>query len=185
MQDESVSLPYKVCEAPNTWANVREFAQWYISAGLPILFPTGNEVFCSDDATATCLFRKGRFQVELYMIHPRPLVPEHSHPYMEVIEMRLDSVGLLANLGRVLRPDESHGPNIRLEADKAGFPLIAFQHWLDREPTTIASMWKGPTVGPKHRELIQRFNPDSYVDGDYADITKPKNYRELLSKGLA
>jgi hypothetical protein len=179
------SFDYALEDAPESWSNVREFAKWYVTAGLPILFPNGNEVFCSDDATATCLFRKGQFQVELYMIHPRPKVPEHSHPYMEVIEMRIDSVKKLAVLNEVLLSDETHGPGIRLEAELHGFPLIAFQHWLDRKPTTIASMWRGITAGPKHLELIRRFNPNAYIDGDYADITKPANYRELLSKGLA
>jgi hypothetical protein len=184
MDGEFTSIPLQASTVPESWANVREFAEWYISAGLPILFPLDNEIFCSDDATATCLFRKERFQVELYMIHPRPLVPKHSHPYLEVIEMRINSVLLLANLSHTLLPDESHGPGIRLEADSVGFPLIAFQHWLDRDPTTIAAMWKGLTVGPKHRELIRRFNPNAYIDGDYVDITKPANYRELISKGL-
>lgn len=185
MLADNIELPYQSVEIPGSWACVREFAEWYIRAGMPVMFPQGNEVFCSDDATATCLFRKGQFQVELYMIHPRPMVPDHSHPYLEVIEMRIDSINKLAKLGRVLHSNESHGPGIRLEADQRGFPLIAFQHWLDRKPTTIASMWRGLTAGPKHIELIRRFNPGAYIDGDYADITKPANYRELLSKGLA
>ena len=185
MVDKALSLGYNFEDVPESWNNVREFAEWYVTAGLPTLFPVGNEVFCSDDATATCLFRKGQFQVELYMVHPRPVVPEHSHPYMEVIEMRIDSITMLATLTNTLVSEETHGPGIRLEADVNGFPLIAFQHWLDRKPTTIASMWKGLTAGPKHIELIRRFNPNAYIDGDYADITKPSNYRELILKGIA
>ena len=71
----------------------------------------------------------------------------------------------------VLYKGESHGAGIKLEAETKGFPLIAFQHWLDREPNTIASMWKGNTVGPKQDALIKRFNPDAYVKDGYADIT--------------
>lgn len=185
MQGSAAPLPYARLHIPETWESVKEFADWYIDSGLPIRFPEENEVFCSDDATGTCLFRHKRFQVELYLIHPRPKVPLHSHPEVELIEMRLDSISNLANLTPVLGPDESHGPGIRLESAVGGFPLIAFQHWLTREPTTIASMWRGQTAGPKHTALISRFHPDCYVEGDYADITKPANYRELLLKGGA
>ena len=60
----------------------------------------------------------------------------------------------------------------RLEAEDKGYPLLAIQHWLTRDPTTIASMWKGNTVGPKQESLIRRFNPNAYIVKGYADITK-------------
>jgi hypothetical protein len=72
----------------------------------------------------------------------------------------------------VLKDGESHGAGQRMAAEHIGFPLIAFQHWLTREPTTIASMWKGPTVGPLQEALIKRFNPDAYVVDGYADTTR-------------
>jgi len=64
---------------------------------------------------------------------------------------------------------------MRVEAEKVGYPLFAFQHWLTREPTTVAAMWKGETVGPLQEKLIKRFNPDAYVVDGYADITKTVN----------
>jgi len=162
--------PYAGFEVPETWDNVQEFADWWLNSKMPIVFPKQAEVFLSDDATSVCLFRKGRFQVELYLIHPQPKVQVHEHPDVEVIKIRMGLVGRPV-MSDVLHKGEAHGSGMRLEAETKGFPLIAIQHWLTREPTTIASIWKGPTAGPMHEDLIRRFTPDAYVIDGYADIT--------------
>jgi hypothetical protein len=171
MTFDRVSHPHSSLIIPDTWTNVREFANWWMQSGMPMVFPKNPEVFLSDDATAIALFRQGRFQVELYLIHPHPKVPEHEHPGVEVIKMSMTHapVPIMSN---ILKKGESHGAGARLEAETIGFPMIAFQHWQTREPTTIASMWKGPTVGPLQEALIKRFNPDAYVIDGYADITR-------------
>jgi hypothetical protein len=163
--------PYPNLVIPETWANVEEFADWWFRNGMPIKFQESAEVFLSDDATSIALFRKGRFQVELYLIHPNPTVPVHEHPDVEVIKARLDGKRY-PYLSNTLHNSEAHGAGLRLEAEDKGYPLLAIQHWLTREPTTIASMWKGNTVGPKQESLIRRFNPNAYIVEGYADITK-------------
>ena len=80
--------PFANFQTPDTWANVQEFSDWWMNAKMPVIFPQNPEVFLSDDATAICLFRHGRFQVELYLIHPKPGVPTHEHPGVEVIKIR-------------------------------------------------------------------------------------------------
>ncbi len=170
MTFEKVNHPHKDLTVPESWVNVKDFADWWMATGMPIIFPPNPEVFLSDDASAISIFRKGRFQVEMYLIHPHPKVPEHEHPGVEVIKMSMthDKNPIMSN---ILKDGESHGAGTRLEAETIGFPLIAFQHWLTRDPTTIASMWKGPTVGPLQEALIKRFNPDAYIIDGYADIT--------------
>jgi hypothetical protein len=163
--------PYANLIIPETWNDVKEFADWWIAIGMPIMFPKNSEVFLSDDATAICLFRKDKFQVELYLIHPQPFVPAHEHPGVEVIKMRLGNRDI-PMMSDVLKDGHSHGAGFRLEGEDKGFPLIAFQHWLEGEPSTIASKWKGPTAGPMHDSLIKRFNPTAHVTAGYADITK-------------
>ena len=163
--------PYPNLIIPDTWDNVEEFANWWISSGMPMMIPAGAEVFLSDDATAVALFRKGRFQVELYLIHPLPKVPSHGHPDVEVIKLRLTG-RKYPYLSSVLQNGGVHGAGMKLEAEVNGYPLLAIQHWLTKEPTTIASMWKGNTVGPLQEALIKRFNPDAYVSDGYADTSK-------------
>jgi hypothetical protein len=166
--------PYANLEIPESWSDVKAFGDWWMESGMPILFPKDPEVFMSDDATAISLFRQGRWQVEMYLIHPNPKVPEHEHPGVQVIKMDMvhAPVPLMSN---ILYRGESHGAGTRLEAETIGFPLIAFQYWEDRDPCTIAAMWKGPTVGPLQEALIRRFHPDAYVVDGYADITRSKD----------
>jgi hypothetical protein len=167
-------------EIPDTWINAQAFCDWYMDNGMPFR-PPNNEVFLSDDATATCLFRHNQFQVELYLIHPTPLIQLHEHPNVEVIKLRLFKDDAIAT--DTLMMGQSHGDGMRSEANDKGFQLLAFQHWKKDKPTTIASAWKGKTVGPKHEALIKRFHPNALVLDGYADITKPSNYLEVLKNG--
>jgi hypothetical protein len=163
--------PYPNLIIPETWNNVEEFGDWWLRSGMPIKFQEGSEVFLSDDATAIALFRKGRFQVELYLIHPHPTVPTHEHPDVEVIKIRLDGKKY-PYLSNTLHNGESHGSGLKMEAEDKGYPLLAIQHWLTRDPSTISAMWKGKTVGPLQEALIKRFNPTAFVIDGYADITR-------------
>ena len=141
-------------------------------------YPPDAEIFLSDDATAVSIFRQGRFQVELYLIHPVPTVPNHEHPGVDVIKIQMGEGSMGIELSPTLTDGESHGAGFTLDA-QTGFPLIAVQHWKTRDPVTIAAMWKGPTVGPLHEALITRFNPDAYVTAGYADITRLKENTDV------
>ncbi|GAA4401244.1 hypothetical protein [Quisquiliibacterium transsilvanicum] len=168
---------------PDTWPDVTAFAEWYLSAGMPMMIPSDYEIFLSDDASAMCLFRKGQFQVELYMVYPGPLVPIHEHPDVEVIKYYSGTFDHIEG-GRfvrqrkaegrpVLKKGEAHGAGFQLQGEKGGFALFAFQHWApDLKPCTVAARWKGKTVGPKQEALIRRFYPDAYVVEGYADVTR-------------
>jgi hypothetical protein len=170
----------KICKLPSliipdSWESVESFCNWYIENNMPLRFPKIPEVFLSDDATAVCLFRHGQFQVELYDIHPNPLVQLHEHPGVEVIKVRFQDANAL--VFPPLRKGQSHGAGFRLEGEEVGFPLMAVQHWVNGEkPTTVAAQWKGKTVGPLHEDLIRRFHPNALVINGYADITRTMDY---------
>jgi hypothetical protein len=169
----------KHLNTPNSWDDVGHFCDWYLENNMPINFSNNPEVFLSDDATAVCLFKHGQFQVELYLIHPEPKVPIHEHPNVEVIKVRIE--GDEANASNILTNNQSHGAGFRLEGEKIGFPLLAVQHWkTEHPPTTIASQWKGRTVGPMQESLIKRFHPNALVFGGYADVTRTMDYLEEL-----
>jgi len=160
---------------PDSWENVESFCDWYVENNMPLRFPKIPEVFLSDDATAICLFRHGQFQVELYDIHPNPLVQLHEHPGVEVMKVRFQDDNAI--VFSTLRKGQSHGAGFRLEGEEVGFPLMAVQHWVNGEkPTTVAAQWKGKTVGPLHEDLIRRFHPNALVINGYADITRTMDY---------
>lgn len=169
---------------PETWNSTEDFAKWYVDNGLPFMPPANVEVFNSDDATAFCMFKKGQFQVELYLIFPQPLVPIHEHPGVEVIETPVtDGV---AHVIPTLRNGQAHGQGIRDRAELKGYPLVSIQRWHPKlTPTTVAAQWKGKTVGPLHEALIKRFHPNALIVDGYADVTKPSDYIERLKNGTS
>lgn len=162
--------------------DVEEFARWYFSNGMPRLKPSNAEVFVTDDATSSCLFRHGRFQFEIYLIHPQPVIPQHEHPGVENIEFNASLSGPYSILGSLIQRDgAAHGGDIRKRAEHAGFVLFSAQHWSEGiEMSTIGARWKGHTAGPKHEALIKRFNPDCLVYPGYADVTKKQPVMAVL-----
>lgn len=167
------------------FTDVVHFTQWYLAAGMPILIPKGAEVFVSDDATATCLFRSGRYQFEMYFIHPNPLIPLHEHPGVENIEIPSSgwkNLSESALRSRLQSFGQSHGRSILERGVSTGFALFSAQKWHDDiEMSTIGARWKGFTAGPKHDALIRRFNPDCFAYTGYADVTRQ---RELAASVL-
>lgn len=173
----------KESDIPDTWSSIEEFYTWYIDAGMPLMPPSGCEVFLSDDATSVALFRKGQFQVEMYLVHPKPLVQLHEHPDVEVVKVYIDGTKFGSEYGQVsqvLRSGGTHGIGGVMQNSK-GFMLLAIQHWHPKlVPTTVAAAWRGKTAGPMHEALIRRLRPDALVIPGYADTTKTMDYLEEL-----
>jgi len=173
----------RACDVPH-FSDVAAFTNWYLQTGMPILLPKNHEVFVSDDATATCMFRHGRFQFEMYLIHPNPVIPEHEHPGVENIEVSSLAWStltetMLRNL--IQRSGDAHGGNIRSRASHGGFMLFSAQMWDEGlEISTIGARWKGHTAGPKHDALIRRFNPNCFSYPGYADVTRTSELEAIL-----
>lgn len=157
---------YSHVHIPDDWANLEEFTDWYLNSKMPLMIPYNSKVFITDDATAISIFRKGNYQVELYLIHPEMIIPEHSHPRMEVIQVNLgggnlfppDDLGVCSSWGQVsenLVPGNKHGgDSVTVLSD--GFVVLTLERWEDpSEMTSAAIQWSGPT-GPKHTKLIEK-----------------------------
>jgi len=166
--------------------NVLDFAHWYISSGMPIYPPESPVVFLSDDATASCIYRKGRFQVEIYLIHPDPLIPIHMHPGVDNVELPFgvfDKNTSKEELRKSLQLSDStpHGTSSRVRAKSSGFMLLSAQMWHGDIPmSTIAAKWKGRTAGPKHEKLIRDVNPDTMIFSGYADTSVKQKVNAIL-----
>lgn len=169
---------------PNDWETIEDFADWYLTAKMPMMIPWNAAVVCSDDATAMCLFRKGQYQVELYLVHPQQFVPHHEHPKVEVITMFLSggetsptnencAFGVGADWGMMapkLETGEAHG-GITSTIDKSGFALLAFQKWpIGITPSSAAVQWRGETAGPKQEKLIRDAYPSAYIEPGWANM---------------
>ena len=172
-------------QVPDDWSDVESFMQWYMDSRMPILPPWNAQVIASDDATAITLFRKGKYQVELYLIHPDIAVPQHSHPGMESVIVYLgggeqgyrDEFGISTRWGEitpVLYSGDIHGGR-ELGVSPKGYAMLTFEKWPDDiEPTSAAILWCGNTAGPKQDKLISSKYPNAVQFPGFADITIPE-----------
>lgn len=165
--------------APAEWADLREFAEWYMSLGAPLLCPSDTEVYVSDDALTFPIYRNGRYQVELYVLHNPLAVPQHSHPFVEVIQSYMterDGTRWSELSPTLVYPDMHGGEDFRKfcrEDRPERKLLLTFERWpANVRPSTLAAVWQGDTVGPLQEALIRRFFPEAYVVPGYADITR-------------
>lgn len=164
---------------PDSWAKLEDFAEWYRAVGFPMLPPAGFQTFRTDDAVAFCTFRRGQYQAEIYIVDDPINVPEHEHPFVEVIQFFFDrdANGGADALPYQLGPKLAHGMRHGAFASERGASGRGIFYTLEKwpqgvTPSTVSAVWKGATVGPLHDALIRRFFPDAYLKDGYADITK-------------
>ena len=169
---------------PDDWDSLEDFTNWYINdARMPLMIPYDAVVVQSDDAVAVSLFRKGQYQVELYLIYPQMYILKHSHPRMEVITMALGGGSMSpriidtntsaswGNMNNKLLPGEEHGGEMSSIIGN-GQVILTFEKWLDpTEMTTAAAHWKGKIRGELQAKLIKNQYSNSTISEDYADIT--------------
>jgi len=60
------------------WNSVQEFANWWLRTKI-IRPPFKDTMFTTDFAQSLCLYREGRFQVELYILKANITSPWHTH----------------------------------------------------------------------------------------------------------
>lgn len=171
--DRSLTVPDFSC--------LEEFVDWYVKNRMPLLPPENAEVFLSDDATATCLFRHKQYQVELYMIHPNPIIPIHEHPGVDNLEIPQGAWSDEIDYFQVQRSGNVHGIGFKERGKNSGFALYSAQKWDDGlELSTIGARWKGHTAGPMHEALIRRFSPNCLIYPGYADVTSIATKVEII-----
>ena len=161
---------------PDLWKTVEEFRDWYTAKGYPMRPPYLNPIFHTDNAMSLCLFREGRFQVELYLTKPFANSPPHTHPGVESafvyltgdIKFDIETKGTqIDNKMHFARADGAHrmfgatssSPDglahwLDIGADGAAF--LSFEYWKDVDPTSVTVNWKGDPVGSIHEEILKQ-----------------------------
>jgi hypothetical protein len=164
-------------EIPETWKDVTEFADWYMSVKMPLMLPVGSPVYVTNNATAFVMFKKGQYQVEMYIVYGKSMTSNHSHPGMDVITMQIGNMNssIWGMYSPVLESGQSHSADFT-GADGAVF--LTFEKWEDESLMSSASVnWNGQTSGPIHDELIKKYRPDIFVEDGYA-LVNPKKYHK-------
>ena len=156
----------------NQFSPVLSFKDWWMAAGCPIVPPFKNAIHCTDIAYALCIYRSGRFQVELYIVKPNTETTKHSHPNVESISMYLtgnmsfaDEQGNYKDLNQFQIENENgthkllgsiaevnDGKLHALKVGPEGGAFLIFEYWKDRDPVSVTVHWEGELVGEQHAQ---------------------------------
>ena len=156
------------------WQTVEEFRDWYCQQGMPLKPPFKNPVFHTDNAMSLCLYREGRFQVELYITEAGATSPPHTHPGVESAFVYLAG-NIQFNLEGGANPDASQWQHARadgahvlfgktvsspdgiphwLKIGPEGGAFLSFEYWKDKDPSSVTVNWDGEYVGQEHIKTV-------------------------------
>jgi hypothetical protein len=149
------------------FSSLESFFSWYKANGYPLKPPTDGAVFVTDIAYSYCLYRHGRFQVEIYLVKPNAHSPEHSHPGVENIIMlmggdafaggippRVDQAEMRDVFG-VCGPKITDADTHALGTGARGAAFLSVEMWpATTPPTSLSLNWEGNTCGPVHADLL-------------------------------
>lgn len=146
---------------------------------MPVLgaVPFEGAVHMIQDVTSILLYRHGQFQVQLFAVPEGTIIPEHTHPNVDSIEVYMggnihfshsgkymyDAASLVANSGPFklaakrgatirVRPNDVHGGVF----GEGGGVFLSVQHWLNGvKPHCVAADYEGITMGEHHLSNVK------------------------------
>lgn len=156
------------------YSTVEEFAQWWVSQGAPIRPPFKNAIYFTEMTASLCLFRAGKYQVELYLVKPDMECPPHSHPGVDSYFVYLtghlefgqeDGTFINSDEGQEEGPNGAHmmlgraiaalnGEKHAVRSHAPGASYLSFEKWNEGSPDSVAVNWVGETVGDLHTSII-------------------------------
>lgn len=126
----------------------------------------------ADGAIVSCLYQDNQFQVELCCVPPGFVIPDHTHPHADTIEMNVAGVLRLHVNGNAVYPsmtDEnmqrlSRGRGIRINRNdvhgtiepvgKNGALFLSIQKWTGN-PASVLTDYRGEPLGDTHKGMMQ------------------------------
>lgn len=156
--------------------NLERFLDWFLTDGPRIgMVPFTGAVGRVDGVTKVTWFKHGQFQVQLFIVSPNYIIPEHTHPNVDSFEIYLggqinfshcgryatnkwadavaDKYGCSPERGMIIRvrPDDLHGGTFGPE----GGVFMSVQHWLNGvEPHCVSADYSGIVMGPEHAKGV-------------------------------
>ena len=131
---------------------------------------------CVEGVNGLTIFREWQYQVQMFLVEPNVVIPEHAHPNVDSYEIflrgmrftldgrtavtlkraeRAHAGGMPLYQGEILRvyPGMVHGA----ASSPEGGAFLSIQKWLnDKKPTTVGDDWKGDTMGNIHTDRLKR-----------------------------
>lgn len=144
---------------------------------MPVLgaVPLQGAVSMIENVTSILLYRRGQFQVQMFAVPEGTVIPEHTHPNVDSIEVYVGGSIRFSHSGKyVYREDElfAQGPmglssrrglTIRVRPNDlhggtfgpGGGVFLSVQHWLNGvRPHCVAADYTGVTMGKDHLSKV-------------------------------
>ena len=153
------------------------FCNWFLKE-MPVLgaVPFAGAVSKVQDVTSILLYRKGQFQVQMFAVPEGTIIPEHTHPNVDTIQVYVGGNIHFSHSGKYVypknrlfrnngplgcankrgtrmrvRPNDLHGAVV----GEGGGVFLAIQHWLNGiEPHCVGSDYEGVTMGEDHLAAV-------------------------------
>ena len=176
---------------------VETYCKWFLTHSSPLSWiPFEKPMWQIENVTSVLLHRKEQFQIQMFIAPPHTIIPEHTHPNVDSIEVYAGGQVHFSYYGKILIPEEDciedcysefglaakRGVTIRVKPDdphggymgENGGIFLSVQHWLnDVKPHCVAADYTGKTMGPHHLNSV-KFG-SAYFDGSLSkndSITK-------------
>jgi len=157
------------------------FVMDFLNARSPIGFvPLLNAVHKIEDVWSVTWLRHGQFQVQLFVIPPNYIIPEHTHPNVDSYECYIGGQARFSHGGKYVTPEETftepgqnglsklRGMLVRVRPNDphggifgdGGAVFFSIQHWLNGiEPHCVAADYSGKVMGPHHMSAVKAGDP--------------------------
>lgn len=147
--------------------DLQEFAERFLNSGG--ILSSAVALTKVDGAMVTVLHRDDRFQVELCCVAGGTVIPPHTHPNADTIEVSVaGAMRLLVNgvdpfegipddlvmrrgrwRGIRINHDDVHGTTV----PEPGSVFLSIQRW-NGPPQSVLTDYKGAPLGPQHLEML-------------------------------
>lgn len=141
---------------------------------MPVLgaVPFAGAVSKVQDVTSILLFRKDQFQVQMFAVPEGTIIPEHTHPNVDSIEVYVGGNIMFSHSGKYVFPKDGifaldgplrcankRGATIRVRPNdvhggvfgEGGGVFLSVQHWLNGvKPHCVSADYDGITMGEDH-----------------------------------
>lgn len=155
---------------------LEKFCEWALN-NIPTIgaIPLHGAVHKIEDVISVTWYRSGQFQIQMFIVPPNYVIPEHTHPNVDSIEVYLGGQIRFSHLGKFVVPEEMYdtpgdyglsqarGGLVRVKPDEihggifgpSGGVFMSVQHWLNGvEPHCVAADYTGPTMGADHFKKV-------------------------------
>lgn len=153
--------------------SVEHFTEWFCKNMPPLWDCPKHPIWMIEAVTSVLLYRQGQFQVQMFIVPGGYVIPEHTHPNVDSIEIFLGGQIRFSHSGKWVRQEGDgfatlRGTQIRVKPHDLhggtfgpdGGVFLSSQEWLNGvAPHCVAADYTGAVMGPHHLAHVVSGSP--------------------------